>query len=845
MIPLPPKRLALLLTCAASLWIAACDLTGFRFLTPGWGQLSLAGEILELELALPSSADPGSLAFHTLVLGERRPVTPDSVAIEGGRARATLSGLAEGRHVLLATVDVTLPVPLTLEALTWVELVALQNPDACENLNGIECLLPFPSARFLEPAATATGFRVRYPAVGMPAVPTPLTPSRFEGNDGFSPMVQILTHFPGGVDPELSGASRLLEETRSYGTRSLEPDSPTLLFDVDAGMQPVLHFIERDFRAVEGGLEREVLYLRPGESLTPGHRYVVAMRNLVHPDGTPVEAEPVFAALRDGRPTAIPAVEARRAHVLELFGLLADAGVARPELVLAFDFVVQSDADLADAMLAMRDRAFAWLAAAEEPTFEVLPFGEESQEFDCDLPDAVTWREIHGRFDVPLFLSGDPLLEAALPGRLVDDDGDGLPDPQGTMQANFSIALPCALLEEDAEPLPPLLLGHGLFGNGRGLVGTAGGISGNLRDRGLGSFDKVAGATDFLGLSGFDFSLAEPSFVVNLIASLDDFGAMADRLRQGMTNTLVLARMLKQGHFNSHPAFQTPGGMPALAGPDADLGYLGISLGGIMGIYFAAFSPDVANLAVDIPGANFSLMVQRSAAIGLIQTLVNGVNDDPMTQALMWGLLGELWARGEPAGYLTHVTRDPLPGSGAPKQLLMTVARYDGIVPNEASEIAARTLGLPNLRGEAPPSGSAVAELPLVPDVAGPLGPEQEGFVGAQVWYDLAMYDLENPDVLRFVPPLTNSPPLPGDGGPFDIVSACEPHGRSFQTVAEQLQIARWLQAPDEVDATLPGEAGRIANTCHGLCDGFTPAGAPNPSELDNDRPTPCDPLAE
>ena len=169
----------------------------------------------------------------------------------------------------------------------------------------------------------------------------------------------------------------------------------------------------------------------------------------------------------------------------------------------------------------------------------------------------------------------------------------------------------------------------------------------------------------------------------------------------------------------------------------------------------------------------------------------------------------------------------------------MTVARYDGIVPNEASEIAARTLGLPNLRGTSPLSGSAVVGMAQVPDAAGPLDPGDPEFVGAQVWYDLAMYDLENPEHLPFIPPLANAPPL-GSGGPFNFVSPCEAHGRTLQAAAEQLQIARWLQAPGEGP---PGETGVIANTCDGVCDGFESDGEPNPFELDNDRPTPCDPV--
>jgi hypothetical protein len=821
---------------------------GLQFLQPLPEQLSLVGEPLEVALRLPPSALPETLE----ILVDGAPAALEDLSHPARRlVSARVPGLTAGRHQLIARVETRLPGSgrVRLEesnAESWVETVDLAHPDECEQLINVECLLPFPSARFLEPADTVTGYRVRYPQIGMPSYPKPLLATAFDGNDGFSPMVQILTHFPGAVDPVLSDASRLLPETRSYGTRSLEPSSPTLLFDVDAGMKPVLHFIERDARAKEEQSERELLYLRPGVSLTPGHRYIVAMRRLRHPDGSPVEAEPVFAALRDRRPTTIPGVEERRRHFEKLFKQLQRARVSRQDLVLAFDFVVQSDQDSTREMLAMRDRAFAWLDA-EGPRFQVFPFVDTpapgqiaSRENDCSAPGQATWREIQGTFAVPLFLDSDPLLDPPRLSHLVDDDGDGLPDAQGTMNANFSITIPCRVLEEGGAPLPPLLVGHGLFGNGRGMVGVAPGLSARLQREGFGGFDKIGAATDFLGLSSFDFSLGE-SMVVNILRDLDEFGAMPDRLRQGMTNTLVLARMLKQGHFNAHTAFRTPEGVPVLAGPEAELGYLGISLGGIMGIFFSALSPDVGNVSVDIPASNFSMLVQRSGAVGAIGTIIAILNPDPMTQGMLWGIVQELWSRGEPAGYLTHVTRNPLPGSGDPKKLLMTVARFDGIVPNEASEITARTLGLPNLRSEDPLQGSVISAPALVPNVPGPLAPDDPGFVGAQIWYDIHAYDLENPEHEAFIPPLENVPP--GDGGLFSF-SPCEPHGRTFQILAEQLQIARWLQTEEEVDPSFPGEPGVIESYCDGLCDGLDAQGQPNPDELANGQTEFCDPLA-
>ena len=134
----------------------------------------------------------------------------------------------------------------------------------CEILNAAECLLPYPSSRFLvADGSTATGLRVNLPASGMPSVngPAGLARRRYNELDGFSPMVQILMHFPQGVDLELTDAARLLApgccgqpagppwiDTRTYDSRSLDADSPTVLIDADTG-ERILHWLELDARA--------------------------------------------------------------------------------------------------------------------------------------------------------------------------------------------------------------------------------------------------------------------------------------------------------------------------------------------------------------------------------------------------------------------------------------------------------------------------------------------------------------------------------------------------------------------------------------------------------------------
>jgi hypothetical protein len=258
------------------------------------------------------------------------------------------------------------------------------------------------------------------------------------------------------------------------------------------------------------------------------------------------------------------------------------------------------------------------------------------------------------------------------------------------------------------------------------------------------------------------------------------------------------------------------------AAPNETLDYFGISLGGIMGTFFAATSPDVGNVALDVPAANFSILIQRSTAIGLIDFALSLLNPDPMVQGIFFGLAEEQWDSAEPVGYLRRITQDPLPGSGAAKDLLYTVAEHDGVVANVASEIAIRSLGLPNLRDTQADQGSSVAALPGIPDVAAPLVAGDPGFVGASIWYDAGMYgDLGDPALLAFVPPLTNR----------SVASSCDPHGRTLQTPAVVRQITTWLD-----------DAG-IQDFCDGLCDTLATGGGFEPFEIPNGAAQPCNPL--
>jgi hypothetical protein len=767
-----------------------CHGSALRVLSPAPGLLAPTGPV-ELRVTLP----PRYVAGSAVVEVDGQPV--GGVAEQGGSLIGQLTGLGEGGHTLRVSVSVRKRgASQSLSTQHTFELATLDRPDLCEVLNQAECALPFPSSRYLEPANTPTGFHVALPGEALPTFDRfdgregPYDTSRIAKNDGFSPTVQILMHFPGGFDPVQSNTSRLLPETRSFDPhRSLDADHPTVLVDWDTG-ERIAHFLENDARAKTQA--RRVTFLRPAKSLTPGHRYIVAVRNLKNAAGAPLVAEPAFAALRDHRPTTIAGVEARRAGLDAAFRRLRQLGVPRANLILAFDFVVQSDESLTGEMIAMRDDALHWVddrIDAHEITFTVDSVEELAP--GCAAGGSF-WKLAHGSFEVPLYLTSDPIAHSGELGFLTDPLAQN-----GTYHAPYALAVPCDVFDPAGfRPQPGIVLGHGLLGTGADFVEEL------AKSQGFSEFDYVAAATNWSGLS--EPEVNPPAFLVGIFGDFDLFGALPDRLRQGQVATLVLTRMLARGAFNLHPEFQGPGGEGVLdtAAPPR---YFGASLGGIMGLMYAALTPDVPKLAIDVGAINFSFLVQRATPFVPFQGFLNLVNPDPMAQALGLQVLHEVWVKGESAGYATHITSDPLPGTQE-KQILMAVALHDQAVANLGSQIAGATLGLPV--GD----GSVLTGLPGMEEVPGPL---DSGFVV----YDTGAYDPTNPAYTPFIPPLAN---LQAPNG------RCDPHGRQAFIPAALAQLLAYLE---------PG--GRIENFCtdDGVCN------ASEPFEIPNGAAQPCNPL--
>lgn len=836
-------RLRSLVLVSFSLALLGCpgDEPQFWVSRPVEDQLSLAGPIeVNLNIALPLFKK-GARVTSVLLDGE------DVTGLFGApNGQVGTVPAPPGMHELVATLEVggisiettrhfeTILVtePGACDALTDEECWALnaQIAEECEILNSAECLLPYPSSQLLVPAATPTGWRPNLPQIGMPHVNGPPVPASLINDtvDGFSPTVQILTHFPQGVDVVASNLSRLLPPclvpappdpdpeciptgaapytgARTYDDRSVsDPDHGTVI--VGPGYERVLHWVENDYADPDGG--RQAFILRPAQSLKPNTHYFVGIRKLVDRDGNPVEAEPAFAALRDGRPTDIQQVFDRKGEMENVFRALGKAGVEREDLVLAFEFVTQSDHSLTHQMLAMRDQGLAWLDAQTEQNFVVNPV--PTQENDCSVPGTRIWRAHEGTFTVPLFLEGPPVT--ANVGQHTVDAND-TPVQNGTWDgAPFTISLPCLLHPEYGDPaaaVHTLLLGHGIFGNGRGMVlgipPAAAGLMDFWRGQGRDTpvWNYVAGATDWSGWSSNDFLWVGGAIIGLFSSNLQNFPAFPDRHRQGQLNTLILSRMLKRGLFNQDPVFQDTEGNGLLPVPetDPDSGhyYYGISMGGVQGLFHAAISTDIEKFGIDVGSMNFSFLLPRSTQFNRpgdpfsfrARLAAIGISDD-LDVLIGVQLLHELWVSADPAGYMTHVT-DPgnlLPGNTFPKKLYLSPAWLDYQVSNHGTEMTARTLGV----GSGP--GSLQKGLVGIPDE-----PPGAALDSALVMWDTGLHDLLDPADQSHFPPLAPTVVVAPSG---------DPHGARPFIPATVQTLMTFLQ---------PG--GQIENFCDddGICD--------------------------
>jgi hypothetical protein len=122
--------------------------------------------------------------------------------------------------------------------------------------------------------------------------------------------------------------------------------------------------------------------------------------------------------------------------------------------------------------------------------------------------------------------------------------------------------------------------------------------------------------------------------------------------------------------------------------------YIGGSLGGIMGNTLMAYDPNFERGVLAVPGGNWSMLLERSAAWGLLMGAAKGAYEDPTVYQLNLAFgLGMGLEPYDPMTTAAHVIKDPLFGQ-QPKKILMWYAIGDSLVTNISTEMVAREMGI-------------------------------------------------------------------------------------------------------------------------------------------------------
>lgn len=325
----------------------------------------------------------------------------------------------------------------------------------CDPLDAGHCMYPFPSNHFTRQVAPhqiggteggGTGRRVSFNPLGMPRniAGKPIDPTEWNRNDGFSPGQMLTTYVPDlGVVPDDNGDPKgpvknavPLNDLGRY----LDPDTAVVVIDTETGERHPI-WVEADLNAGEffppegretPGEAQSALLVRPAVNFREGHRYVVALRNLVDNQDEPIEAGTFFATCRDQGANAFvaPGLRSRCTELeSEVFPVLDDHGIptqANEDLYLAWDFTVASAENNVARLRHMRDDAFASLA--DNGDADCVQYQDDAgcatPEFDVTEvikghTQGKDYREIHGTFEAPSYvvpadpspLEGAPLIE--------------------------------------------------------------------------------------------------------------------------------------------------------------------------------------------------------------------------------------------------------------------------------------------------------------------------------------------------------------------------------------------------------------------------------------------------
>jgi hypothetical protein len=293
--------------------------------------------------------------------------------------------------------------------------------------------------------------------------------------------------------------------------------------------------------------------------------------------------------------------------------------------------------------------------------------------------NANIYQRIQGTFQAPLFMTADAPASRL---NLVN----GVPAQNGFATVPYVVDVPRSAWNGSGTAVPARATtwGHGLLGD-RFQLGALSVLAN--------TYNFVITAVDMQGMSNADLIPA----ILPLVQDFSRFHFIPERLHQGFLNHLLLGRLMADpiAGFNSHPAFQ-PGGTPII--DTTEVFYSGGSQGGIFGIAIMSIAEDFERGFLAVPAANYSTLLHRSIDFNPYLGLIRASYPDRLDEQLLVAVTQQLWDRAEPQGYLNHLVSGDLSSPPVPHKVLIHMATYDSEVSNVGTEIAVRSLGIPQLK---------------------------------------------------------------------------------------------------------------------------------------------------
>ena len=266
-------------------------------------------------------------------------------------------------------------------------------------------------------------------------------------------------------------------------------------------------------------------------------------------------------------------------------------------------------------------------------------------------------------------------------------DQDTLPVAQAERPAyKFTMAVPAVIKEQGNLGL--ILIGHGLFGNGRGMIDSDG--SEQVLHPMANELNSVLVATDWVGLSSGDRDL----IIAEVLENINRVRVVTDRLLQSHANNLALVELTLGPLLED---FVEVSHDEPLLNPDV-VHYYGISLGGIQGASQTALSPRISRSVLAVPGAGWVNLIQRSTQFQPLEVYFDNFYPDPLVQLVLLGMSQTFFDWSDP-GNLTHLLSE----AASPKDIVLQEAIGDCQVANMTTDLLARAMNASHLENATDP----------------------------------------------------------------------------------------------------------------------------------------------